>query len=79
MTTFGEDKWDSQLFCRKRRFQHQRLLRLQQVKLKEEYHVIMIIWLPKQISWQLWLIGWQLVTLTIDSTVVINTMVLKDQ
>jgi len=53
------------------------LLMLHIVKLKEEYHGIMMVRFTKSFWWQFWLIGGQLVTITIYSTVVINKMVLQ--
>ena len=51
MTIFGEDEWKGPLVCVKRWFKHQnKALNGLQVKLKEEYHGIMMVW-------NSWLIG----------------------
>ena len=50
MTTFGEDDWEGPLFMESPVSSNKtRLLALLQVKLKEEYHGIMMVQLPKSI------------------------------
>ena len=79
MLTFGEDEWEGPLFTGKH-YSHTktRLLKLLKEQLKGECNAIMIIQILKS-RWQLWLIGCQLVTITINGAVVTNKMVIQSQ